>query len=89
MPREGSRTWTCQKLPNQDYRIIAGWFPDSRCLLLPTPGDLAVVDVRTGSWTTIDAPAGGTRYRLSVDARTLMVEREIYDGDVWLLEMKR
>jgi dipeptidyl aminopeptidase/acylaminoacyl peptidase len=75
--------------PALDYRTIAGWFSDSRRFLMPTPGGLAIVDVQTGTWTRVDAPPGGTRYRLSGDRRTLMIEREIYDGDVWLLDMKR
>jgi Tol biopolymer transport system component len=75
-------------LPGQDYRIIAGWLPDSRRFLVPTPGGLAIVDADTGKWATVEAPLAGTRYRLSRDARKLMVEREVYDGDVWLLEMK-
>ncbi len=75
-------------LPAQDYRIVAGWLPDSRRFLVPTPGGLAIVDADTGKWTTVAAPPGGTRYRLSGDARKLMVEREVYDGDVWLLELK-
>jgi len=82
-------------LPNQDYRIVAGWLTDSRRFLVPTPAGIAIVDADTAKWTTIPAPLAGTlyrsgtRYRLSNDTRTLMVERAIYDGDVWLLEMKR
>ena len=76
-------------LPGQDFRIVTGWLPDSRRFLAATPGGLAIVDAVTGKWTTIDAPPGGSRYRLSADSRTLMVEREIYDGDVWLLELKQ
>jgi len=75
-------------LPGQDYRIVSGWV-DSRRFLVPTPGGLAIVDADTGRWTTVGGPPAGTRYRLSEDARKLMVEREVYDGDVWLLEMKQ
>ena len=75
-------------LPAQAFYIVAGWLPDSQRFVVPTPGGLAIVDAVTGKWTTVAAPPAGTRYRLSGDTRTLMVEREVYDSDVWLLEMK-
>ena len=75
-------------LPGQDYRIVAGWVDSPTDPAWPTPGGLAIVDADTGRWTTVGGPPAGTRYRLSEDARKLMVEREVYDGDVWLLEMK-
>jgi Tol biopolymer transport system component len=75
--------------PAQDYRIVAGWLPDARHFLVPTPGGLAVIDERNGQWRRIDSPQGGSRYRLSGNGRKLMIERAVFDADVWLLELKK
>jgi hypothetical protein len=72
---------------NQDGRLIVGWLPDSRRFVTATATGLALVDVASGKATPLDAPKGGTRYRLSQDATRLMVEREVVDGDVWLLDL--
>jgi hypothetical protein len=72
-----------------DSAIIAGWLPDSRRLLVASgKGLLALVDTATGRWTAVAAPQGGSRYWLSGDSRTLLIERTTLDADVWLMEMK-
>ena len=72
---------------DQDNRQSAGWMPDSRRLVTMTTRGLALVDVESGKTTPLDVPKGGTRYRLSEDATRLMIEREVLDGDVWLLDL--
>jgi Tol biopolymer transport system component len=71
-----------------DSATIAGWLPDSRRLLVSSGKGLALVDTLTGRWTAFAAPQGGSRYWLSGDSRTLLIERTTLDADVWLMEMK-
>ncbi len=65
-------------LPNQDYRIVAGWLADSRRFLVPTPAGIAIVDADTAKWTTIPAPLAGTQYR---SGTRLPVEQRHADAD--------
>ncbi|MBA3639030.1 MAG: protein kinase [Acidobacteriota bacterium] len=79
-------------VPGPRYQFgsaVAGWLPDSRRVLVASDTALAVVDTTTGAWTTVAVPlAGGTRYRLTYNARSLLMERAVLDADIWLLEIK-
>jgi hypothetical protein len=67
---------------------VAGWFPDSRRLLVRSGNGLALVDSATGTWTAVSVPSG-SKYYLAGAGRALMVERATVDADVWLMEIKR
>jgi Tol biopolymer transport system component len=67
---------------------VAGWFPDSRRLLVRSGNGLALVDSTTGTSTAVSVPSG-SKYYLAGAARALMVERATVDADVWLMEIKR
>ena len=50
---------------------------------------LALVDATDGTWKPLPVPlAGGSRYRLTPDGRSLLMERSTLDADVWLMEVK-
>jgi eukaryotic-like serine/threonine-protein kinase len=67
---------------------FAGWLPDSRHFVASGREQIALVDVETGAWRGLQAV---DQRRLSVslsrDARTLLVEQEAVDGDLWMLEI--
>ena len=71
-----------------DYFVIAGWLPDSRRFFARSGSALALVDSQTGKWTAVSAPSG-SRYRLVGAGPNMMIEREIFDADVWLMEIKQ
>jgi hypothetical protein len=70
-------------------RAVAGWLPDGRRLVARLHDGVAVVDTVTGT-SRIVAPAGAfDGVSLSRDGRTLLVEREVMDSDIWLLEARQ
>jgi len=70
------------------FYVVAGWLPDSRRFLAFVGNEIAIVDSVSGQSTPVQARAG-YRYHLVGGGRTLMVERLLYDADVWLMEIKR
>jgi len=70
------------------FYVVAGWLPDSRRFLAFVGDEIAIVDSVSGQSTPVQARAG-YRYHLVGGGRTLMVERLLYDADVWLMEIKR
>ena len=79
-------------VPGPRYQFgsaVAGWLPDSRRFLFMSGTNVAVVDAGDGTWKALPVPlSGGTRYRLTADARWLLMERSILDADIWLMEFK-
>jgi Tol biopolymer transport system component len=68
---------------------VAGWLPDSQRFLVASGTGLAVVDTKSGAWTPVAVPlTAGSRYRLTGDTRSLMMERSVLDADIWLMEIK-
>jgi hypothetical protein len=68
---------------------VSGWLPDSRRFLFASGGNLAVVDAKAGTWTPLPVPLSeGSRYRLTANARSLLMERSVLDADIWLMEIK-
>ena len=67
---------------------FAGWLPDSRHFVASGREQIAVVNVETGAWRGLQAV---DERRLAVshsrDGRTLLVEQESVDGDLWMLEI--
>jgi Tol biopolymer transport system component len=70
------------------FFVNAGWLPDSRRLLVLSDSGLVLADRDTGQATPIQLRAG-VRHDLTAGGRTLMVERMLYDADVWLMEVRR
>ena len=71
-----------------DYFAVAGWLPDSRRFLARSGQMLALVDSTTGRSTAV-AGSAGTKYGLANAGRTVMIERQTLDADVWLMELRR
>ena len=75
--------------PRWDFFFISGgWLRDSRRFLQTSTRGLVLVDSITGGVTPVQVKAG-IRYELTNGGRTLMVERLLYDADVWLMEVRR
>jgi Tol biopolymer transport system component len=70
------------------FFVNGGWLPDSRRLLVMSASGLVLVDSETGATTPIQVRTG-VRHDLTAGGRTLMVERLLYDADVWLMEVRR
>lgn len=67
---------------------FAGWLPDSRHFVASGRDQIALVDVETGAWRGLQAVDGRQlSVSLSGDGRTLLVEEEAVDGDLWMFEM--
>ena len=70
------------------YGSVAGWLPGDRALVARTSEGVVLIDVASGKSRVI-APASADAYvSLSRDGRTLSVENEILDSDIWLLEFE-
>jgi dipeptidyl aminopeptidase/acylaminoacyl peptidase len=70
------------------YWKFAGWLPDSRHYVAAGREQIAVVDIETGAWRGLQAVDNRRLYvSLSRDGRTLLVEQESVDGDLWMLEI--
>jgi Tol biopolymer transport system component len=70
------------------YFVTGGWLPDSRRFFAHSTSGLVLVDSMTGAATPVQTRAAG-RYDVANHGRTLMLERMMYDADVWLMEVKR
>ena len=67
---------------------FAGWLPDSRHFVASGREQIAVVNVETGAWRGLQAvEERRLNVSLSRDGRTLLVEQESVDGDLWMLEI--
>ncbi len=89
-----SRTYRRSQLPIADatwldaYWKFAGWLPDSRHYVAAGRDQIALVDVETGAWRGLQAvDKRRLLVSLSRDGRTLLVEQEVVDGDLWMLEI--
>lgn len=71
----------------ESFFVIGGWLPDSRRFLAVSTNGLALVDSGTGQSTPV-AVRPGAAFALANGGRTLMVERVLYDADVWLMERR-
>ena len=80
------------EVPGPRYQFgsaVSGWLPDSRRFLFASGMSLALVDAKAGTWTPLPVPlSGGNRYRLTDNARSLLMERSVLDADIWLMEVK-
>ncbi|HEX9800318.1 MAG TPA: LpqB family beta-propeller domain-containing protein [Thermoanaerobaculia bacterium] len=66
---------------------FAGWLPDSRRYVALGREQIALVDVETGAWRGLLAANPSMEgVALSGDGRTLLVETQLRDGDLWMLE---
>jgi Tol biopolymer transport system component len=67
---------------------FAGWLPDSRHFVASGREQIALVNVETGAWRGLQAVDKRRLFvSLSRDGRTLLVEEEAVDGDLWMLEI--
>jgi Tol biopolymer transport system component len=70
----------------RSFGSVAGWSADDRYLYVRTAAGAEIVELATGRRKLI-APASSRAYlSLSRDGRTLSIENEILDSDIWLLE---
>ncbi len=69
------------------YWAVGGWLADSRRFIALGSRQLALVDAETGRWRSLAPIEGAGRIAsLSRDGRTMLIEVESVDGDVWLLD---
>ena len=74
-------------VPSAPVDIIdASFLPDSRRLLLSGQRGLVLVDLVDGSSRVLRPGEPWDRYRLSRDGRTLVIDRPLFDSDIWLME---
>ncbi|MCB9379037.1 MAG: PD40 domain-containing protein [Holophagales bacterium] len=70
------------------FGAVAGWTVDDRALIVRSTEGVVAVDLESGKRRVL-APAGERSHlSLSRDGRTLSIENEILDSDVWLLEFQ-
>jgi Tol biopolymer transport system component len=65
---------------------VAGWSSDDRYLYVRTAEGVVAVEVESGRRKVVAPASARALISLSHDGRTLSVENEILDSDVWLLE---
>ncbi len=89
-----TRSYRRSQLPIADapwsdaFWKFAGWLPDSRHYVAAGRDQIALVDVETGAWRGLQAiDKRRLQVSLSRDGRTLLVEQEVVDGDLWMLEI--
>jgi TolB protein len=71
----------------ESFFLTGGWLPDSRRFLAVSTNGLTLVDSVTGQSSPI-AVRPGAGFALANGGRTLMVERVLYDADIWLMERR-
>ena len=71
----------------ESFFVIGGWLPDSRRFLAISTNGLALVDSVTGKSSPV-AVRPGALFALVNGGRSLLVERVLYDADVWLMERR-
>ena len=67
---------------------VGGWLPDSRRLLLEDDRGLVLVDTHTGEYRVLHEGFGTYTMLLSRDGKTLMVETETLDSEIWMLTLE-
>jgi len=67
---------------------VGGWLPDSRRLLLEDDRGLMLVDTRTDEHRVLHEGFGEYTMFLSRDGKTLMVETETPDSEIWMLTLE-
>ncbi|HLF56749.1 MAG TPA: protein kinase, partial [Thermoanaerobaculia bacterium] len=84
----GNRSFRRLELPvsGRIFGSVAGWLPDDRHLIARTARGVEVIDVSSGKSRAIASASANAFVSLSRDGRTLSVENEILDSDIWLLE---
>jgi Tol biopolymer transport system component len=86
----GSGSYRRLDLPagGRGYGSIAGWLPGDRGLIARTSAGVVLIELPSGR-SRVLAPANPNSYvSLSRDGRTLSIENEILDSDIWLLEFE-
>jgi hypothetical protein len=72
----------------RSFGSIAGWLPGDRGLIARTSAGVVLIELPSGR-SRVLTPANPNAYvSLSRDGRTLSIENEIVDSDVWLLEFE-
>jgi len=70
------------------FRAVGGWMPDGRRVVVRAAPGIVLLDTSTGTWKVILPARSTDGIALSRDGRTLLVENEIVDGDIWLLDFE-
>ena len=75
-------------LPQSESHSRRGMFlPDSRRLLVSDPRGLFLLDLADGKPRLLRAGEPTDFYSLSRDGRTLVIDRPVFDSDIWLMEL--
>jgi serine/threonine protein kinase/Tol biopolymer transport system component len=72
--------------PSGDLGIC--FLPDSRRVLLNAQRGLMLVDLADGTKRVLRPGEPQDLYLLSRDGRTLLIQRRVFDSDVWLMEFR-
>jgi hypothetical protein len=84
----------CERLPgavagSPPYGTIGGWLSDARRFIARTNEGIMLVDADNPKASRRLLPAGPRdSVALSRDGRTLLVERDVFDSDIWMFERK-
>jgi eukaryotic-like serine/threonine-protein kinase len=70
------------------YGSVGGWLPGDHAVVARTAAGVAVIDVESGRHRVVAPSSVDAFVSLSRDGRTLSVENEILDSDIWLLEFE-
>jgi WD40 repeat protein len=68
------------------FGLIGGWLHDSRRFIAESSEGVIVLDAADGGWRVLLPNQPRDLLRLSQDGRSLLVEREVLDSDIWMLE---
>ncbi|HEY7370341.1 MAG TPA: protein kinase [Thermoanaerobaculia bacterium] len=68
------------------FGSVAGWLPDGRRFIARLRDGIAMVDSDSGTWRILRPGVPSDFLRMTADGRTLLVESERLDSDVWMLE---
>jgi len=70
------------------FRAVGGWMPDGRRVVVRADPGIVLLDTGTGTWKVLLPAEPTDGIALSRDGRTLLVEKEIVDGDIWLVDFE-
>jgi eukaryotic-like serine/threonine-protein kinase len=65
------------------------FLPDSRHVLIPDVHGLIIADVTTGEWHLLRPGDSLDKVELSRDGRTLVLQHDVFDSDVWLVDFTK